>query len=322
MSKYRVKAFIIVAVVLAAALFFMNRTGPGESSNAIIIRKIKPVTGSIRVIISTTGVVEPQNRLEIKPPIDGRIEEITVNEGDPVTQGQILAWMSSIERATLLDAARAQGKEAVEYWKDVYKATPLMSPIDGEVIVRAVEPGQTADSSTAVIVLSDRLIVSAQIDETDIGRVRIGQKAIVSLDAYPHEGVKGIVDHIAYESEIVNNVTIYEVDIVPEELPDFFRSGMSANVDIVEKEKKDILLLPIEAVSTGEGKNYVLTTGPKGRKSVKTEVGLGLTDDTNFEIISGLSKDDLVIIKKIGRMPPRKKSGSNPFMPFGTKKNK
>lgn len=92
------------------------------------------------------------------------------------------------------------------------------------MIVRAVEPGQTVTSVDAVIVLSDRLIVKAQVDETDIGRVKTGQKATVSLDAYPREEIGADVDHISYESKLVNNVTTYEVDILPGEVPAVFRT--------------------------------------------------------------------------------------------------
>ena len=164
--------------------------------------------------VITTGVVEPQNRLEIKPSISGRIEEILVHEGDHVRSGDVLAWMSSTERAALIDAARSQGNKELKYWEEVYKKTPLISPIDGEIIDRPVEPGQTVTTSDAVLVLSDRLVVNAQFDETDVGKVKIGQKAFITLDAYPDIQLDGVVDHIAYESQVINNVTIYDVDIL------------------------------------------------------------------------------------------------------------
>src|SRR5262249_40126931 len=149
--------------------------------------------------------IQPQNRLEIKPPIGGRIEKILVEEGHIVKTGDILAIMSSTDRAALLDAARMQGAEALKSWDDVYKATPLLAPIDGEVIVKSVNPGQTVTPTDDVVVLSDRLIVQAQVDETDIGKVKLGQAAAISLDAYPKIHVRGTVDHIYYESKVVSN---------------------------------------------------------------------------------------------------------------------
>ena len=102
-----------------------------------------------------------------------------------VKTGQTLALMSSTERAALLDAAQTQGPEAIKYWEDVYKPTPLLSPIDGEVIVSKDYPGQTITASDVIVVLSDHLIVQAQVDETDIGKIKLGQEVTLSLDAYP-----------------------------------------------------------------------------------------------------------------------------------------
>lgn len=310
---------VLIAALSLAAIVMLRAAGKGDR---FFSREIKPSLGDIQVSITTTGVVEPQNRLEIKPPINGRIEENYAKEGDIVKTGDILALMSSTERAALLDAARAQGDEAVEYWKNVYKATPLISPIDGEVIVRGVEPGQTVTSQTAIIVISNRLIVNAQVDETDIGRVKRGQKAVISLDAYPEHKINGEVGHIAYESKLVNNVTIYEVDIIPEEIPVFFRSGMSATLDIIVNEKKNVLTLPLEAVIMEYSGNYVMKKDKKTKQGVKTNIKLGLQNSDNAEIVSGLSADDTVIIRKKLYVPPKKNISSSPFLPSRAKQKK
>lgn len=314
------KIFLILLIVLIVSIVWIIKTRQSKSTEEVI-REISPSFGSIQNFISTAGVVQPQNRLEIKPPISGRIEGILVKEGEKVGIGQTLAWMSSTERAALLDTARSQGEESLKYWQEVYKPTPLVAPIDGEVIVRAVEPGQTVTSSDAVIVLSDRLIVKAQVDETDIGKVKRAQVAIISLDAYPQVKVKAKVDHISYESKIVNNVTIYEVDILPEEVPEVFRSGMSASVDIMEAIKEDILLIPLEAVQQEREGSFVLLNQGRDRNPVKHEVTLGVSDESNVEIISGLRPEDKVIIKsKIYRPEEDRTSGGNPFMPFGRRR--
>src|SRR5262249_53194260 len=144
----------------------------------------------------------------------------------------------------LLDAARLQGgADSLKEWEDVYKPTALIAPIDGEVIVKAVNPGQTVTPTDDVIVLSDRLIVQAQVDETDIGKVKIGQTVDITLDAYPDIQLTATVNHIYYESKIVNNVTMYAVDLLPDHIPDVFRSGMSANVQIIQAQKDHVLLV-------------------------------------------------------------------------------
>ena len=304
---------IVIAVSLSTIVVIVLKQ---KQTTAGDIKLVSPVYGTIQTVISTTGTVQPQNRLEIKPPISGRIEEIFVQEGDTVTVGQTLALMSSTERAALLDAARAQSKETLAYWQEVYKPTPFIAPISGEVIVRTVEPGQTVTSSDAVIVLSDRLIVKAQVDETDIGRVSLGQTAVISLDAYPQTKVRAIVDHIAYESKIVNNVTIYEVDILPEKVPAVFRSGMSANVDIIEQRKEHVLLIPREAVKQDDEGSFVLVSTNSNNEPVKRRVQLGISDDKNVEVIAGLETQDNIIIATQNYLPSKEKDpGRNPFMP-------
>jgi macrolide-specific efflux system membrane fusion protein len=312
-KKWKIVLSIAIAVSLVMILVIVlkQRRTPAEN-----IKLISPVYGTIQTIISTTGTVQPQNRLEIKPPINGRIEQIFVQEGERVTVGQTLALMSSSERAALLDAARTQSKETLDYWEEVYKPTPLIAPIKGEVIVRAVEPGQTVASTDAVIVLSDRLIVQAQVDETDIGKVQLGQTAVISLDAYPETKVKATVDHIAYESEIISNVTIYKVDILPEKVPPVFRSGMSANIDIIEQSKENILMVPLEAMKQDAEGSFVLIRSKSNNKPFMQRIQLGISDDKNVEILAGVDPEDEIIIETQNYLPIKEKDqGRNPFMP-------
>lgn len=288
----------------------------------IITQEINPEIGNIRLAVTTTGVVEPQNRLEIKPSINGRIEEILVKEGSVVKKGDVLAWMSSTERAALVDAAASQGERTRQYWEDVYKKTPIISPIKGKVIVRSFEPGQTITTSEPLLVLSDLLIISAQFDETDIGRVKIGQKAIIILDAYPKNKIKAMVKHIAYESQLVNNVTIYDVDIVPQEVPEFFRSGMSANVEVIEKFLREVILIPVRAIRDEDGNRFVMIKKKQGNGIEKRQIQVGLTDTSNAEVLSGLSISDIVIVKDQKYFPiKRREAGTNPFMPSRRRSN-
>jgi len=311
----RKKRWLIVLAIVAAgglAAWFFTR----EREDKVEVREIKPTRGRIVTEISTTGTVQPQNRVAIKPAISGRVEQILVKEGDAVKAGQVLAIMSSTDRAALLDAAREQGAEALKYWEDAYKPFPLVAPIDGEVIVKGVEPGQTVSTSDAVIVLSDRLIVKAQVDETDIGKIKVGLPARVSLDAYPELKVRASVDHIAYESKTVSNVTIYEVDVLPRKVPDVFRSGMSANVSIIEEEKENALLLPVEAIQkTKDGTFVSLKAGP-GEEPIRREVELGLVNDRHVEIASGIDDDSVVVVSSRKYTPERQSSGgTSPFLP-------
>lgn len=310
------KKWIIILILLAGGIAGAITFKAGSAPKKESMREVRPLIGNIQTSITSTAIVQPQNRLEIKPPINGRIDEILVKEGEKVKVGQMLAMMSSTERAALLDAARARGPEAMKYWDDVYKSTPLIAPIDGEIIVSKYEPGQTVTSADPVIVISDRLIVQAQVDETDVGGIRIGQEVAISLDAYPKIKVNGKVDHIYYESKTVNNVTIYQVDIVPDTVPEVFRSGMTATVIIAEKTKDKVLLLPLDAIKRTKEGAYVLIKAGSAGDPEERKVELGIADDKNIEVISGISKDDTVEVVNQRYVPAAEsKGGTNPLAP-------
>lgn len=315
MRNKKVKIILVLLILAGTTIFFQNKKKDIKGNNEVI-EEIKPFVGTIQNTISTTGTVLPKNRLEVKPPVNGRIEEILVKEGEGVKVGQTLAWMSSTERAALLDAARGRGEDILKYWKEVYKAIALISPINAEVIVAKTQPGQTVTTNDAIVVLSDELIVRAQVDETDIGKVKLGQKAIISMDAYPDTKINAAAEHIYYESKTVNNVTIYEVDLLPESIAPFFRSGMNATINFIASSKEDTLLIPVEAVFKEKDEAYVLVKESGQKEPVKRAIILGISDDKNIEIISGIGANDMIIIKKKKyELPKNNNIGTNPFMP-------
>lgn len=266
-------------------------------------RKVAVERTDISVTVLATGVVQPQNRLEIKPPIGGRAEEILVEEGESVKKGQVLAWMSSTERAALLDAARAKGEKELAHWKDLYRPTPLIAPLSGVIIARSVEPGQTVTGQDAVLIMSNRLIINAQVDETDIGKISAGQKANLVLDAYPRHPIDGRVNHIAFEAISVSNVSVYEVEVAPAGVPPFMKSGMTANVEFVVAEKADALTLPFEAILTDETGNRVLLPSPMEGERRRVPVEIGLSDGKRIEILSGLDEGQTVLVREFNWSP-------------------
>lgn len=310
------KAIIILAalaLVAGLAAFFWLRHS-GNSKQAYVETKVE--RGSIRIMVATTGTVRPQNRVEIKPPIAGRIEEVFFEEGATLAKGDIIGLMSSTDRAALLDAARSKGAQEVAYWEGLYKPMPIIAPINGALIARNVEPGQTVASNEKMFVMADRLIVQAQIDETDIGRIKQGQEAELNLDAYPTDVVTGVVDAIAYDAQIINNVTMYLVDLLPSHVPRHMRSGMTANIQIVTAVTNDVLLLPSSCLLQERGRFTVLRPAPDGKgKPQRVPVQTGLNDGKRIEIVSGLNEGDIVL-SSAARIPARKDAGTNPFMPM------
>jgi len=311
----------IFAIGVMASAVVMAPAGC-SNKQPVSYRPVTPERGAIKNFISTTGTVRPRNRLEIKPSINGRVERVLVEEGRRVRKGQVLAWMSSTERAALIDAARLQGDSQLKYWEEAYKPSPLIAPITGTVIVRDVEPGQTVTTASAVLVLADRLVVYADVDETDIGKVSRGQRAEISLDPYPEVKVNGVVFHISYESKVQNNVTMYEVEIAPDRVPPVFRSGMSAAINIIQTVKENALLIPLETVVTEGGRSFVLLGRGRGKDPEKREVKLGIFDETRVEVLSGIDEHSPVLVEvspdrnKDGRSPGNK----NPFMPTRKKR--
>ena len=224
--------------------------------------------------------------------------------------------MSSTERAALLDAARARGEAELARWKEVYKATPLVAPLDGTIIARDVEPGQTVTGGDALLVMSDELMVEAQVDETDLAHIRLGREVQVELDAYPGRGFPAKVTHISYEAETVQNVTIYRVEVESDEMPEFVRSGMTASVTFSETAAENVVLVPAEALHDEEGGQAVWIPragAAEGREARR--VVTGETDGRNVEIREGLKEGDVVLTPRVRIEAGEKKR--NPFMPFG-----
>ncbi len=314
--KSQWKLALAVAVIGSGGAFAWRQGAKGDRPD---FREVKVKRGDLAVTVLATGAVQPQNRVQIKPPIAGRVEDILVREGQFVKKGQILAWMSSTERAALLDAARAKGPEELTHWEDLYKAAPLVAPLGGLVISRNMEPGQSVTSGDAVLVLSDRLIVKAQVDETDIGRVNVGQEAEIVLDAYPQSTIASRVDHVAFEARTINNVTIYQVEVMPQRVPDFMKSGMTANVTFHVSRKRGVLLLPADAVREEEGRTVVLVPDPEGKGRPRPhEVKTLASDGKRVEVVSGLSEGDTVLVRAF-RLP-KGAAASSPFSPFGSRR--
>lgn len=298
-------------VVLAGGGVFLSK---GNGKSGFLYREVAIVKGEIEISILSTGTVAPKNRLEIKAPVAGRIDQVLVKEGQLVRKGQILAMMSSTERAAMLDAARAKGAAELAKWSELYLATPVLSPINGTLILRSVEPGQTFTTTEAIFVISDRLTVQAQVDETDISQIKLQSEASIALDAYPDQPMPAVVDQIAFDATTVNNVTTYVVNVAPTKIPEFMRSGMTANVTFKIRSKKDILIVPNEAIKVIGGRTTVSLQGAKG-EAFAHDIQTGISDGKMTEVLGGLVEGDKVLIAKVQLSTEAEKSGSNPFGP-------
>lgn len=289
-AKWAIAFFIALGF---AAVFFIFRSENKQKMEQQFAEYIIK-SGDIDLNILSTGIVQPQNKLEIKPPISGRAETILIEEGSVVKKNQIIAWMSSIDRAALIDAARAKGDKALKEWEEYYPPTPIMAPIDGTIIRKGVEVGQTFSYHDSIMTMSNRLTIKAQVDETDIARIKIGQKAMITLDAYPDSPFAGKVDKIAYDATTLNNVTTYVVDVIPETIPENMRSGMTTNVNFHILSKKNVLFLPSNAMKVHAGK-YLVSLLIEGNQ-VDREIKVGDSDGKKVEILDGVKENDIALV--------------------------
>lgn len=307
----------VVVVALALVGVAVAYWRPGREAPPAY-REVTVGRGDIDMTILSTGTVAPKNRLEIKAPIPGRAEQVLFDEGQRVTKGQVLAWMSSTERAALIDAARAKGPDELRHWEELYRPTPILAPVNGTIISRNVEPGQTFTSADAVFVMSDYLIVVALVDETDLAQIKLHQPARIVLDAYPDQVINGRVDEIAFDAKTVNNVTTYSVNVVADRTPSFMRSGMTANVSFVSGSRRNVLRVPTDAVKVRNGHSYVLQGPAKpGGKPVETEIHTGLSDGKYMEVLDGATEGQTLLVPRIQAAGA---GGASPFNPFGRRR--
>jgi macrolide-specific efflux system membrane fusion protein len=303
MNKKRWWILLVSLIAIGTGVYFAfhkKHRGPAGAMTTLQVTQ-----GSIEDLIQATGSVAPLNRVEIKPPIQGRIEQLLVNEGDTVQGGQTLAWMSSTDRAAILDAARAQGPDAYKQWQDSYKPTPIIAPLSGVIILKNVVVGQTVDPTVVIYAMSDHLIVIAQVDEADIGRIKLGMPARVTLDAYPNDVATGKVFQILQEGVNVSNVITYSVKVDLGRAPKFYRSQMTANIVFVVRKQDNAVLVPSGAVHESRsdpGEKVVMVPGPKGHPMPQTVV-TGIDNGDQVEITSGLKSGDSILIRTTAYVP-------------------
>lgn len=313
------KKYIIIAITLLVVAGIGFYSYKKNKKPEVSYSEYKITTGDIAVNILSTGTVKPKNRLEIKAPVAGRIEQVLIKEGSVVRKGQILAWMSSTERAAMLDAARAKGTEEYKKWSELYLATPVLAPINGTIILKSVEPGQTFTNTDAIFTMSDVLTVQALVDETDIAQIKLNSKASIVLDAYPKDPISAHVDKLAFDSTTTNNVTTYAIEVRPDKTPEFMRSGMTANVTFSVQSKTNVLVIPSEAMKVVDGKSIVMVRGEKG--PVEKVISTGLTDGKINEILDGLEVGSVVLIQDYS-IGDAASASNNPFSPKFPKRNK
>lgn len=180
------------------------------------------------------------------------------------------------------------------------KETKIFAPMDGVVTSRPVQTGQIIASGisnvgggTTLMTISDlsRIFVSANVDESDIGKVQVGQRTMITADAYPGRRFRGEVVRVASKGVTNSNVVTFEVKIeVQGEGHALLKPEMTANVDVQADRREAVLTLPNEAVQFGRGGYYVEVPRDGGTTTTRVQVKTGLTDGLNTEVTEGLAE--------------------------------
>jgi HlyD family secretion protein len=190
-------------------------------------------------------------------------------------------------------------------------ATEIYAPFNGLVAevngqVGSVGVGATNSNSSALLTLIDISSVNLplQIDESEIAKVRVGQKVEVSLDAFSDESFQGVVTQISPQAKVVSNIAVFYVTVNIPNPEQKLKPGMSAEGEILIQEIPDALLIPKRAVQTVRGRSYVEVLKADGSQET-VRVVLGPDDGVNQVVIEGLEPGQRVVL------PTRSASGSS-----------
>lgn len=244
------------------------------------------------------------------------------------------------------ESTYAQRKEAVSKAQTNLGYAIITSPIDGIIISKAVEEGQTVAASystptlfTIAQDLTDMRVI-ADVDEADIGEVEVGQRVSFTVDAYPGETFEGKVTQVRLEATTESNVVTYEVVISASNKDLKLKPGLTANVTIFTMERNNIVSVPTKALRFTPTKE-MLNPGEKiedcqgahkvwvreGKTLKAYAVKTGITNGTRTQIVSGVKEGAEVIVEMKATSADAEQvnagdnSESSPFAP-GPRKNK
>lgn len=240
----------------------------------------------------------------------------------------------------------ASAKEEVQRAQTNLGYATITSPIDGVVLSKSVEEGQTVAASFSTpelfTIAQDltNMQVVADVDEADIGDVKEGERVTFTVDAYPDDTFEGEVKQVRQEATTTNNVVTYEVVISAPNADLKLKPDLTANVTIYTAERKGVLSVPSKAlrftpqketvgkmkiVDAANAKNKVWTI--EGNSIVAHKVNVGMTDGTNTQIVGGIAEGTKVVtgLNVMGgeeEKPMEAQGESSPFAPGPPGKNK
>ncbi|HWQ61323.1 MAG TPA: efflux RND transporter periplasmic adaptor subunit [Negativicutes bacterium] len=322
---------IIIAAGGAAGLYYYNAS---SSKPVVTGKTVTVSRGDIQSLVSATGTISPANSVDISSKITGRIVEVKVNENDLVKADQVLILLDDDRLKTAvsqaqaklanavanfernrrladtgaisvqqLDASRLEYQVAQAAYDDATSQlddTIIRAPIDGLVIGKPIPAGQTVapgiSSPMVLLTVADmsKMQIAVQVDESDIGRVKNGQKVIFTVDTYPGKTFAGLVSNVSNKANIQQNVVYYSVTVDIDAPGGLLKPTMTARVSIIAGESKNVLVIPLSAVKEHKGQQYVQKS--VNDKVQHVSVKLGLLSDDRVEVVAGLNEGDQILL--------------------------
>ncbi len=230
--------------------------------------------------------------------------EMAVNKRD-LARAQLTINEAKVKQAqaqvTQYKASLARSEEQLNY-------ATIVAPIDGEVLSRDVEVGDAVSSilvlgSSATLVMTlgnmKQVYVDGKVDESDIGKVYLGQPARIKVESFKDKTFNGKVTKIAPMGVEKDNVTTFQVRVSIDNSGGELKALMTANAEIILKEDHNVLIIPENAIIYDKDKKaQVEVPDPKGKDGKrKVAVTVGISNGAKTELLSGLNKGDKVVLQ-------------------------
>ena len=327
--KMRIMAVVILLAAAGGAIYIYI----GKTPQVVVGPTVKVERGNVLSVVSATGTISPVNLVDVSSKITGLIEEVKVAENDKVTVGQVLLILDDTHLQALVAQAQARLTNAASIYErtqhladlgavtlqsldtsrsdyNVAQAayddavsqlndTVIRSPINGQVIGKPTPAGQAVAPgvSTPMVLLTvadmSKMQIETQVDESDIGKMQVGQKVTFTVDAYPDKTFSGVISNVSQKATVVSNVVYYKVLVDVDASENLLKPTMTARVSINIAESKNTLIVPLAAVKSNTNGQYVVVA--KNGKTENTPVTTGITGDNKIEILSGLVEGDQII---------------------------
>jgi len=202
------------------------------------------------------------------------------------------------EDVALAEASVRQAEISLQQAQSNLKKSQLIAPFEGVVADLNIQVGQQAGSSTQAVILVDLSQLQAQVNvsEADLPRIKLGQAAQITFDALPDQTFSGRVTKAALVGVTTQGVVNFPVTVALDQPDAAIRPGMTANVAIVVEQRDNVLLVANRAIKTS-GRNKTVTVISNG-KPTPVNITIGLSNDTQSEVTTGLNEGDVVAIQQ------------------------